>query len=265
MSGRSTTQQLLLFLHEVFASRYQTDEIYLFFLFFYTIYLDISKAFDTVSHSHLLDKLISVDISWFWFKAYLTDRFQHVSTNNHCSQLLPVESGVPEGSILGPLLFIIYINSLPDAVLHSKTLIFADDTKCFRHIKSLSDQQLLQADLNLLSSWSAVSCLSFNPSKSVHISFSSKLPKSYILNNCPINLPASHKDLGVIVSSDLMWHHHHDHILRKAYKTLGIIRRTFSHSNSATTKLKLYFSYQISAHLLFYNLASTSNTRYIKT
>ena len=165
MSGRSTTQQLLLFLHEVFTSCYQTD----------AIYLDISKAFDTVLQFHLLDKLISVDISgglWFWFKAYLIDRFQYVSINNHCSQLLPVESGVPQGSILGPLLFIIYINSLHDAVLHSNTLLFADDTQYFRHIKSVIDQQLLQADLNLLSSWSAVSCLSFNPSKSV---FSSKL------------------------------------------------------------------------------------------
>ena len=116
----------------------------------------------------------------FGFKAYLTNRFQYVSINNHCSQLLPVESGVPQDSILGPLLFVIYINSLPDAVLHSKTLLFGDDTKCFRHIKSLTDQQLLQADLNLLSSWSEVSCLSFNPSKSVHISFSSKLPTSYV-------------------------------------------------------------------------------------
>ena len=92
----------------------------------------------------------------------------------------------------------------------------------------------------MLSSLSAVSCLSFNPSKSVHISFSSKPPTSYILSNeCPINSPSSHKDLGVIVSSDLQWHQHHDHILGKAYKTLGIIRRTFSHSNSATTKLNI--------------------------
>ena len=99
------------------------------------------------------------------------------------------------------LLFIIYISSLPDAILHSKTLMFANDTKCFRHIKSFTDQQLLQTDLNLLSSWSAVSCLSF---KSVHISFSSKLPTSYILNNCPINSPSSHKDLGVIVSGTII-------------------------------------------------------------
>ena len=177
-----------------------------------------------------------------------------------------MESGVPKGSILGPLLFIIYINSLPDAVLHSKTLMFADNTKCFRHIKSLSDQQLLQADLNLLSSWSAVSCLSFNPSKSVHISFSSKLPTSYILNNCPINSSSSHKDLGVIVSTDLQWHHHHDHILGKAYKTLGIIRRILVIKTQPLLNSNYIFLLSnLNSPCSTYNLVSTFNTRYIKT
>ena len=67
------------------------------------------------------------------------NRFQYVSVNNHYSQLLPVESGVPQGSILGPLLFVVYVNDLPDTVLHSKMLLFADDTKCFRQIKSQTD------------------------------------------------------------------------------------------------------------------------------
>ena len=121
-------------------------------------------------------------------------------------------------------------------------LLFADDTKCFRQIKSQTDQQILQADLNLLSNWSTVSRLSFNPSKSVHISFNSKFSTSYELNNCSINSQLSHKDLGVIICTDLQWHHHHDYILGKAYKMFGIIRRTFSQSNSVTTKLKLYTS-----------------------
>ena len=149
---------------------------------------------------------------------------------------------MPQGSILGPLLFIVYINDLPDSVLHSRILLFADDTKCFRQIKSYTDQQLLQTGLNLLSNWSAVSRLSFNPSKSVHISFNSKLFTSYDLNNCLINSQLSHKDLGVIISTDLQWHHHHDYVLGKAYKIFDIIRRTFSQSNSVTTKIKLYTS-----------------------
>ena len=169
-----------------------------------------------------------------------------MSFNNYYSQLLAirVESGVPQSSILGPLLFIVYINDLPDSVLHSKILLFADDTKCFRQIKSYTDQQLLQTDLNLLSNWSVVSHLSFNLSKSVHISFNSKLFTSYTyeLNNCLVNSQSSHKDLGVIISTDLQWHHHHDNILSKAYKIFGIIRRTFSQSNSVTTTIKLYTS-----------------------
>ena len=233
MSNRPTTQQLLLFLHNLFSSHYQTD----------AIYLDISKAFDSVSHSRLLAKLTSINITgklWLWFRAYLTNKFQYVSINSQASQLLPVESGVPQGSILGPLLFIIFINDLPDAVLYSKTLLFADDTKCFHYIKSISDQQLLQHDLNLLFDWSFMSNLSFNPSKSVHISYNSKFSTSYTINNLIINSESFHKDLGVIISGDLQWNRHHDYVLDKAYKILDVIRRTFSQISSVTTKVKLY-------------------------
>ena len=95
---------------------------------------------------------------------------------------------MPQGSILGPLLFIVYVNDLPDTVFHSNMLLFTDDTKCFKQSKSYTGQQLLQTDLNLLSNWSAVSRLSFNPSKSVHISFNSKFSASHKLNICSINL-----------------------------------------------------------------------------
>ena len=133
MPCRSTVQQLLLFMHDI-----------LNFCQSNAIYLDISKTFVTVSHVHLLDKLASSDIVsdlWLWFRAYLTNRFQYISANNHYSQLLPVESGVPQGSVLGPLLFVVYVNDVPDTVLHSKMLLFADDTKCFRQIKSQADQR----------------------------------------------------------------------------------------------------------------------------
>ena len=92
-------------------------------------------------------------------------------------------------------------------------LLFTDDTKCFRQIKSHTNQQPLQTNLNLLLNWSAVSHLF----KSVHISFNPKFSTSYVLNNCSINSQLSHKDLGVIICTDLQWNHHHDYVLGKVY------------------------------------------------
>ena len=122
----------------------------------------------------------------------------------------------------------VYVNDLPDTVLHSKMLLFADDTKCFRQIKSQTDQQILQADLNFLSNRSTVSRLSFIIHLRVCTFHLTKFSTSYELNNCSINSQLSHKDLGVIICTDLQWHHHHDYILGKAYKMFGIIRHTFS-------------------------------------
>ena len=245
MSNRSITQQLLLFLHDLFSSHYETD----------AIYLNISKAFDSVSHSHLLAKLTSINITgvlWLWFRAYLTNRFQYVSINSQASQLLPVESGVPQGSILGPLLFIIFINDLPDAVLYSRTLLIADDTKCFHCIESISDQQLLQHDLNLLFNWSFMSNLSFNPSKGIHVSFNQTISTWYNISGNPINTTHSHKDLGVIVSDNLNWNIHYDAILSKAYRTLGLIRRSFSSTIPISVKVKLYSYIHHSLDLEYY-------------
>jgi len=233
LQNRSTTQQLLSFLSHVFDTRHQLD----------VIYLDISKAFDTVSHSHLLTKLLTFDIGgevWSWFHAYITNRHQYVCINNSNSSLLPVESGVPQGSILGPLLFIMYMNDLPNAVLFSKIFLFADDTKCFKNIRVNSDTHLLQEDVNCLFDWSLTSHLSFHPSKSCHLSFNQKFLTSYTINGATIPSLPTHKDLGVLISNDLEWGPHLDNILAKAYKTLGLIRRSFSQSIHSSVKAKLY-------------------------
>ena len=157
LQNRSTVQQLLSFLSNAFNGLNQLD----------VIYLDISKAFDTVSHPHLLTKLSSFNIGgevWLWFQAYITNRRQCVSINNSNSCLLPVESGVPQGRILGPLLFIIYMNNIPDSVFYSDIYLFADDTKCFKHIIVQNDMDLLQSDINCLFNWSSTTHLSFHPS-----------------------------------------------------------------------------------------------------
>ena len=192
----STLQQMLIFTNEIINTSSQTD----------VIYFDISKAFDTVSHSILLCKLWSFGVTgvlWTWFKNYLTDCNQTVCINNCLSSSLPVVSGVPQGSILGPLLFLIYINDIASFIQYSHILKFADDTKCFKHISNLSDQNCLQDDINALADWSSTSHLKFNLNKSVHLSFKSKFSTSYSMFDSPILHANSHKDLGLIISEDL--------------------------------------------------------------
>ena len=114
------------------SSKTQVDVIYLYF----------KKAFDSVSHSKLLEKLWVFCITggvWRWIRAYLMGRVQFVSINGATSDILPVSSGVPQGSILGPLLFLIFVNDLPDNIMLSKVLMFADDVKCVLPVSGLDD------------------------------------------------------------------------------------------------------------------------------
>ena len=177
---------------------------------------------------------------WFRFKAYLTHRQQYVKINNNRSSLLPVLSGVLQGSILGPLLFIIFINDLPRRVSYSSLLLFADDAKCLSPLTSSIDHKLLQCDLNQLTSWSKEWNLSFNIQKCTQLSFGSNpgshCPATYHIDNTPINKSDQQRDLGVILSCDLSWSQHIQSISARAYKILGLIRRTFSSVNSVYSK-----------------------------
>ena len=237
LPNRSSTQQLLLFLNHI-SSQSCTD----------IIYLDFQKAFDKVSHPELLLKLWSIGITgglWKWFRSYLSSRYQFVSIMGHQSHPLPVLSGVPQGSILGPLLFAIYINDLPLSVLSSRVLLFADDTKCFKSIKAPSDTSHLQNDIDAIYTWGKLWKMHFNETKCVHVrflpSFGPSPPPTYYINLTAITSSDQHKDLGIIFSSDLSFSNHYHHISSKANKTLGIIRRAFK-TSSIPAKKKLYLS-----------------------
>ena len=114
------------------------------------IYMDMSKAFDKVNHGCLLQKLHEFGLGGSvlqWFSSYLMGRYQRVKVLGETSDPLPVSSGVPQGSILGPMLFLIYVTNLSDSVLTSHVALFADDTKIYKQIKSQEDAAYLQADL----------------------------------------------------------------------------------------------------------------------
>ena len=155
----------------------------------------MSKAFDKLNHAKLLDKLCQFGITGSlhdWFKSYLHDRKQRVT----------VTSGVPQGSLLGPMLFLLFVNNLPDTVSSSTAACYADDTKVLRTINSATDCSALQADLNSLVDWSKSSSLLFNKKKCKCQRIArKKSPQAfqYSINGTVLETCESEKDLGVWV------------------------------------------------------------------
>ena len=172
-----------------------------------------------------------------WFQSYLTDRRQRVTVLGVTSKPLPVCSGVPNGSILGPALFLLYVNDLLEAPTSSRATMFADDTKIFSLIKSQDDVIALQTGLGSLEHWSTVSGLSFNQSKCKRQMLTRKkvpVTSSYKLHDSIVSSTDSERDLGVWVSSDLTWKKQVNEQTAKANKIMGYARRnTLSIKNTA--------------------------------
>ena len=193
----------------------------------------------------LLNKLKSCGISGNlhkWFSSYLHNRLQCVRICNSISNLLPVLSGVPQGSTLGPLLFLLYINDLPSVIKFSSIFQFADDTKLSKSIAVSSDQLCLQEDLNHLFTWSVNNDFRFSVPKCIHLSFNSKFTTTYSIDGCPLPQLLSHRDLGLQLSSDMSWFKHYQIITAKAYKYLGLLRRVFHSCHSIRARKLLYLT-----------------------
>jgi hypothetical protein len=180
-----------------------------------------------------------------WFESYLTDRRQRVTVLGVTSSTLPVTSGVPQGSILGPALFLLHVNDLPEADLSSRVAMFADDTKLFSAIKSQDDVASLQADLVNLEHWSSQSGLSFNKSKCKHQTITRKIvpfTSSYKLEDTKVTTTDCERDLGVWVSSNLTWKKQVCNQTSKANKSLGYIKRNTRFVKSTEARRMFYLA-----------------------
>ena len=205
---------------------------------FDVIYLDFKKAFDTVPHIRLLNKLKSYGIDGnilSWIESFLTNRTQKVRVGEEQSKISPVISGIPQGSILGPILFTIFINDLPECV-SGFCKIFADDTKVYN--KSTEFQQI-QEDLNKVEEWSNKWQLHFNISKCKCLYYGKNNPNNiYYLNGQEINSCNQEKDLGIYFDPDLNFKSHIFNITKKANQVMGIIKRNFNYiDTNVFTKL----------------------------
>ena len=221
------------------------------------IFYDLRKAFDSVPHAPLLEKLGATGLHPHilkWVQSYLTQRSQRVVVGGESSPSLPVISGVPQGSVLGPLLFLIYVNDIANLPFSSSTHLnlFADDMLLYRFIDCPEDVVCLQQDNDLLSSWVSRNHLTLNPSKCKYMLVSRKRKQTNVppifLEGIPLECVETFKYLGVILSSDFSWTPHIEFVCTKAKKLLGLLYRRFYKSAGSDTLLKLY-TMQIRPHL----------------
>ena len=254
MPGRSCTTQLLQVLDkwtEILDTGGEVD----------VIYLDYAKAFDSVPHQRLILKLQSYGVSdnvLMWIKSFLQTRRQRVVVAGSESDWAPVLSGIPQGTILGPVLFLCFINEMPQC-LKSKVFLYADDSKISRRIADISDCQIMQEDIEAALVYSNTWQLRFNTEKckAMHIGHHAQSNKfeysikadgeSKILEETTLE-----KDLGVWIDNDLKFSSHVEQAVKKANQMLGIIKRSFEYIDCDVLK-QLYVAI-VRPHLEYGNV-----------
>lgn len=258
-AGRSVATNLLLFTNFLSAcmdNRTQVD----------AVYTDYSKAFDKIDHKVLLTKLANHGFHgdlFRWLSSYVLNRSQAVTVGGFSSVWKIITSGVPQGSILGPLLFSIYINDITICFQNARILLFADDMKIYLPINSLDCCARLQSDLDRLTDYCLRNKLFINISKCCKVTFTRnrvQILHDYSISGSIVTNKDNIRDLGVFLDSKLTFEKHVDHIVTKATKSLGFVLRTCKFFNNIKTYLILYNSH-VRPHLEY--CSQVWNPRYI--
>ena len=228
--GFSTTTQLLHVVHNATEALDKNAS-------YHIVSFDFAKAFDKVPHDLLLLKLRAYKIdkqACDWIESWLTNRVSVVSANGQRSDEFQVLSGVPQGSVLGPVLFLLFIEDMPHSIKHSDCRLYADDTLlCCKN----SSQVQLQEDVTSLVHWSEKWGMTFNPTKCSHMEVGKLTPQySVQINDVPIPHADHLKYLGLTISHDMKWKTHIANITKKANRQLGMLKR---HISDAPSKTKL--------------------------
>ena len=253
MTKRSTVTQMILYLDKVYRNIDSNVPSL-------AAYFDVRKAFDSVPHHLLLQKLVKFGFCPDFirlFSSYLDERSQCVKLNNTFSSKITVSSGVPQGSVLGPLLFILFVNDMPNLIVYGTPFLFADDMKVLFDV----DPRQIQSDIDNLYLWSIANGLIFHPSKCKILPFgSSSFDESFILGDNDLPVVDNIKDLGFLITHNLSWNSHIDHKLATARKIFGFLRRNVPFNCSFVRKKLLYQSLILSVLLYGSPVWSPSST-----
>lgn len=242
MKERSTNTNLALFTDDVLNGMDGASQVDV-------IYTDFEKAFDRVDHVLLLRKLWELGIKGSlhrWFESYLRNRCQAVVIGGYCSSYIKIVSGVPQGSILGPLLYACYLYDISKCFKFAKFLMYADDTKIYMNIKNIQDCYHLQEDLNRLCIYYDENRININVSKCSYMSFTRKMKPlkfNYNIYSLPLIETKQVRDLGILLDSKLTFTDHIDNVVSKAFRNLGFILRVSRPFTDIHCLKVLYYTY----------------------
>lgn len=239
-AGLSTADALLEYINEAYDSLNDSK-------YFFTVFIDFSRAFDTVNHGLLLRKLEHMGIrgtTLGWLESFLTDRYQHVSVDGATSGLRPINIGVPQGSTLGPLLFILYINDLHRVSNYCSVLHFADDTTLhYSHLDFHSAVSNINDDLQRVCEWLHCNRLSINVQKTNYMIITNRSipPGAPVKMGSSVLLPVNKaKFLGVTIDDRLTFSDHVQGVVGRLSRGLGVMRKLSSVLPPSTLKSLFY-------------------------